>query len=133
FPLHLLSQSPHLLVVSRLTMVPVTPRRRPRLSRHLPDLCLVALFKQISPNDQLTASGMSTRAAILVRAANRRVKMLVITSSDDFEITRAEISRFTIASNPSVQLLPAVGGGEPFSDYPVAVASRFSKWNHLVV
>ncbi|KAH9394772.1 hypothetical protein TYRP_004829 [Tyrophagus putrescentiae] len=46
--------------------------------RPLPDLCLITLFKMMPPNEQMVGSKISPRA-VLVRAANRRVKSLVIT------------------------------------------------------
>ncbi len=103
------------------------PPRRP-----LPELCLIAVLKMLTPNDQLTASKMSPRCAVLVRAANRRVKMLVITSTQSFdgEWTKTRISEFSLTSVPSMRLLPA--GGEPFPDYPNAT-TRLSKWNCLLV
>ena len=99
------------------------PPRRP-----LPDLCLIAVMKMLTPNDQLKAAQMSPRSAVLVRAANRRVKMLVITRSKDFGWIENRINRHSLASIPSMQLLPA--GGEPFPDYPMTT-TRISKWNCL--
>ncbi len=101
------------------------PPRRP-----LPDLCLIAVMKMLTPNDQLKTAQMSPRCAILVRAANRRVKMLVIARSDDLERIQSEINAFSLASKPSMRLLPA--GGEPFPDYPMTT-TRISKWNCLLV
>ena len=101
------------------------PPRRP-----LPDLCLIAVMKMLTPNDQLKTAQMSPRCAVLVRAANRRVKMLVITRSKDFGWIENRINRHSLASIPSMQLLPA--GGEPFPDYPMTT-SRISKWNCLLV
>lgn len=103
------------------------PPRRP-----LPDLCLIAVLKMLTPNDQLKANKMSPRCAVLVRVANRRVKMLVITSAQSFdgEWTKSRISEFSLSSEPIMQLLPA--GGEPFPDYP-NTTTRLSKWNCLLV
>ncbi len=73
---------------------------------------------------------MSPRCAVLVRAANRRVKMLVITRSKDFRYIERCINHLSLASKLSMQLLPA--GGEPFPDYPMTT-TRISKWNCLLV
>ena len=103
------------------------PPRRP-----LTDLCLIAVMKMLTPNDQLKAGKMSPRCAFLVRAANRRVKMLVISHSDYFDGKgiKYNINSFSLASKPSMRLLPA--DGEPFPDYPMTT-SRISKWNCLLV
>ncbi|KAH9399898.1 hypothetical protein TYRP_017466 [Tyrophagus putrescentiae] len=74
------------------------PPRRP-----LTDLCLIAVMKMLTPNDQLKTAQMSPRCAILVRAANRRVKMLVIARSDDLERIQSEINAFSLASKPKRQ------------------------------
>ncbi len=86
----------------------------------------------LTPNDQLKAAKMSPRTAILVRAANRRMKTLVIARSDDFdgEVTKKRINFFSLASKPSMRVLPT--SDEPFPDYPMTTA-RLSKWNCLLV
>ncbi len=96
------------------------PPRRP-----LPDLCLIAVFQMQTANDQLMASKMSPRGAMLVRAANRHVKSLVITSAD-MKQTHDRIKPFLLASVPSMKLLK--DAGETFLDYPVTT-SHLSKWN----
>ncbi|KAH9401498.1 hypothetical protein TYRP_016890 [Tyrophagus putrescentiae] len=103
------------------------PPRRPR-----PYLCddLISVMKMLTLNDQLKAAQMSPRSAVLVRAANRRVKKLVITSTNRFEWIKDSINSQSLASYPSMQLLPA--GGEPFPDYPMTT-TRISKWNCLLV
>ncbi|KAH9399926.1 hypothetical protein TYRP_017495 [Tyrophagus putrescentiae] len=107
------------------TLKQAMPPRRP-----LTDLCVIAVMKMLTPNDQLKTAQMSPRCAILVRAANRRVKMLVIARSNDLEWIQSEINAFSLASKPSMRLLPA--GGEPFPDYP-RTTTRISKWNCLLV
>ena len=86
----------------------------------------------LTPNDQLKAAKMSPRTAILVRAANRRMKTLVIARSDDFdgEVTKKRINFFSLASKPSMRVLPT--SDEPFPDYPMTT-TRLSKWNCLLV
>lgn len=99
------------------------PPRRP-----LPELCLIAVMKMLTPNDQLKASQMSPRCSVLVRAANRRVKSLVI-SSLDIETTEKKIDSFFLASKPSMKQLK--DDGVPFCDYPMTNANDLSKWNCL--
>ena len=98
----------------------IMPPRRP-----IPDLDLISVFKQLTPNSQLNASKMSPRCLGLVRAANRKVKILAFNSDD-----QDDFASFSLASKYfSVQLL-AENPGEPaaFPDYPV---TRLSKWNSL--
>ncbi|KAH9400785.1 hypothetical protein TYRP_002360 [Tyrophagus putrescentiae] len=94
--------------------------------RPLPDLCLIAVFKQLTPTDQLKASLMSFRCEVLVRAANRRVKTLSITYWDEVEVIKNEINKLSLSCKPSMQLT----SGEPFPDYP-AMTDRLSQWNCL--
>lgn len=44
----------------------MSPRRPRQSRRRLPDLCLMAFFKQLKPKDQVKASRVNTRWAILV-------------------------------------------------------------------
>ena len=103
------------------------PPRRP-----LPDLCLISVFKMLTPNEQLVANKMSPRCAVLVRAANRKVKTLVITIRDvtgvDPSKLKNKINSFSLASKPSMQQLIDIPG-ETFPDYPVT--TRLSEWNVL--
>ncbi|KAH9402724.1 hypothetical protein TYRP_015475 [Tyrophagus putrescentiae] len=101
------------------------PPRRP-----LPDLDLISVFKMLTPNEQLVASEMSPRCAVLVRAANRRVKTLIITTwnYDELHDLKYRINSFSLASNPSMQLLKDIPG-ETFPDYPMT--TRLSEWNIL--
>ena len=103
------------------------PPRRP-----VTNLCLIAVFKQLTPSSQLKASNISPRCALLVRAANRRVKTLVLTSWGNLKMVRDNINSFSLAMTPSMQLLPVAGTGtaKPFPDYPV---SQISKWNCLLL
>ncbi|KAH9402720.1 hypothetical protein TYRP_015471 [Tyrophagus putrescentiae] len=75
---------------------------------------------------------MSPRCAVLVRAANRRVKTLVITSRnvDAVNLSRLKnrINSFSLASAPSMLQLMDIPG-ETFPDYPMT--TRLSKWNVL--
>ncbi len=103
------------------------PPRRP-----LPDLCLISVFKMLTPKEQLVASKMSPRCAVLVRAANRTVKTLVVTSQNFYEANLSlltyKINYFSFASKPSMKLLKDIPG-ETFPDYPMT--TRLSKWNIL--
>ncbi len=103
------------------------PPRRP-----LPDLDLISVFKMLTPNEQLVASKMSPRCAVLVRAANRKVKTLVITSRDvrgvDPSRLKNKINSFSLASNPSMQQLMDIPG-ETFPDYPMT--TNLSEYNVL--
>ena len=99
--------------------------------RPLPDLCLISVFKMLTPNEQLVASEMSPRCAVLVRAANRTVKMLVISEDygEEYRFSpKNRISSFSLASEPSMQQLLDITG-ETFPDYPMTTC--LSKWNIL--
>ncbi|KAH9402788.1 hypothetical protein TYRP_015545 [Tyrophagus putrescentiae] len=100
------------------------PRRPPT------DLDLISVFKMLTPNEQLVASEMSPRCAVLVRAANRRVKTLVITALNNGKShnLKYNINSFSIASKPIMQLLKAIPG-ETFPDYPMT--THLSEWNIL--
>ncbi|KAH9402787.1 hypothetical protein TYRP_015544, partial [Tyrophagus putrescentiae] len=101
------------------------PPRRP-----LTDLDLISVFKMLTPNEQLMASKMSPRCAVLVRAANRRVKTLVITTwnTDELLTLKNIINSFSLAFEPSMQQLMDIPG-ETFPDYPMT--TRLSEWNIL--
>ena len=99
------------------------PPRRP-----LPEVCLITVLKFLEPLDQLKASKMSPRLRMLVRAANRRVKTLVITNKD-LTGTQKIINSFFISSRPNLQKLKDDCGGA-IDIQPKAV--RVSKWNSLV-
>ena len=74
--------------------------------RPLVDLSLIAVFKQLTPNDQLKAAAMSPRCKALVRAANRRVKTLIITKLyRDGKKTKASINYFSVNTKPSMILV----------------------------
>ncbi len=101
------------------------------LRRPLPDLCLISVFKMLTPNEQLVASEMSLRCAVLVRAANRTVKMLVISEDygEEYRFSpKNRIDSFSFASKPSMQQLLDIPG-ETFPDYPMTTC--LSKWNIL--
>ena len=98
------------------------PPRRP-----LPDLCVITALKFLEPMDQLTASKMSPRFGPLVRAANRTVKTLVITSEDLIE-TQKIINSFFISSRPNLQQLTD-NRGKAIDLQPKAV--RVNRWNSL--
>ncbi|KAH9391210.1 hypothetical protein TYRP_006808 [Tyrophagus putrescentiae] len=104
------------------------PPRRP-----VTNLCLIAVFKQLTPSSQLKASNISPRCALLVRAANRRVKTLVLTSWGNLKMVRDNINSFSLAMTPSMQLLPVAGTGtaKPFPDYPVSLVDK-AYWESLI-
>ncbi len=93
------------------------PPRRP-----LPDLVLIGVFKQLTPNSQLTASRMSNRCYLLVRAANRRVKLLNI--SDYHHEFAISPFNFSYKFNDSHSNQFGVFSGPP-------VNPLISKWNRL--
>ncbi len=101
------------------------PPRRP-----LPDLCLIVILKQLTPNDQLKAAQMSFRCTVLARAANRQVKSLVITGLKDYDEIKFAINSILFAFKPSMQQLKSAG--VPFPDYPMTT-SRVNKWNCLLL
>ncbi len=96
--------------------------------RPLPDLCLIAIFQLQTPNDQLKASKMSPRCAVLMRAANRQVKALVISGEFYIALNNRLINSLLFASQPSMKQLK--NAGESFPDYPMAI-THLSKWNCL--
>ncbi len=103
--------------------------------RPLPNLCFITLFKMMPPNDQMVASQMSPRCAVLVRAANRTVKSLVITGRNveypcNLKDLKNEINRFSLASSPAMQPLMDISGEPSFPDYPMTT-THLSKWNCL--
>ncbi len=98
----------------------------------LPDLCLIAIFKQLPPNDQLTAAEINARCAALVRAANRHQAMLVITDWSDLERTRDKVNVFSLGTKPSMRLIESAEVYSSSSDYPQS-ATPISKWNCLLL
>ena len=100
------------------------PPRRP-----LPDLCLISVFKMLTLNEQLVASKMSPRCAILVRAANRTVKTLTLTTWNYGELRtlKDSINYYSFASKLMQQLMDIPE--ETFPDYPMT--TRLNKWNIL--
>ena len=106
--------------------------------RPLPDLCIIQVVKMLLPNDQLTAARMSPRSAGLVRAANRRVKTLVMTrrlnDSDTINWTSG-LPGYSFASSPSVQLLPPATTAKRPDHFPDQLlnTTRLSRWNYLLV
>ncbi|KAH9392617.1 hypothetical protein TYRP_005699, partial [Tyrophagus putrescentiae] len=95
-------------------------------SRPIPDLCLIAVFKQLTPRTQLNAGQMSNRCYLLVRAANRRVKALVITDSNQ----KFDFFNYFSLSSHHRSIYELKAAGESFPDYP---STRLSKWNGLRV
>ncbi len=96
------------------------------------DLSLIAVFKQLTPNDQLKAAAMSPRCTALVRAANRQVKTLIIAELyEDVEKSRKMINHFSLKTKPSMQLAKVRHRGHQGTspDYPMG--DRLSKWSCL--
>ena len=101
------------------------PPRRP-----LTDLDLITVIKQLTPKSQLNVARMSPRCRTLVRATNRRVKLLAITDNDNYNKTQIYFECSSIASRPSMRKLRKVD--QFFSDFPM-ISTPLSKWNCLVV
>ena len=105
-------------------------------SRPLTDLCLIAVFKQLTPNDQLKAAQMSPRSVILVRSANRRnrhLKSLAIMFGSSLEVVKGEIDFLSLeaAKYPAMQLITTEEQSLP--DNSPINTSGFSKWNCLLL
>ncbi len=105
------------------------PPRRP-----LPDLVLITTFKMLTANDQMVASLTSPRCAVLVRAANRTVKRLAIIKlhlSYNPKYIKEDINSMSLASEPAMQQLMDICGGEPsFPHYPL-ITTPLNPWNVL--
>ncbi len=102
------------------------------------DLSWIAIFQEFTPNEQMVASKMSPRCAGLVRAANLKVKSLIITDKDDenpidFGKIKQRIHCFSLASKPAMQSLMDIPGEPSFPDYPLTVSTSLNKWDCLVV
>ncbi len=100
--------------------------------RPLVDLSLIAVFKQLTPDNQLKAAAMSPRCTALVRAANRRVKTLIIAELyENVEKSRRLINHFSLKTKPSMQLAKVRHRGHQGTspDYPMG--GRLSKWSCL--
>ena len=110
------------------TMPPLLP---------ISDLSWIAIFQEFTPNDQMKASKISLRCAGLVRAANLKMKSLVITDRNvkdpcDLKILKDRINSFSLASKPVMQPLMGIPGESSFPDYPLTT-TRLSKWNCLQI
>ncbi|KAH9394882.1 hypothetical protein TYRP_004944 [Tyrophagus putrescentiae] len=104
------------------------PPRRP-----IPDLCIIAVLKQLTPIDQMKASRMSPRCSRLVRAANRLIRSLVLTDYDyGLDCTQHNLNRNFFPSSLSMQLWAedAERNGGNKVDYQPR-AAPVSKWNSL--
>ncbi len=104
--------------------------------RSLPDLVLITVFKMLKPNEQMVAIEMSLRCAVLVRAANRTVKTLVITNRNvenpsDLENIKDQINIYSLASKPAMQLLMDSPSEPSFPTYPMT--THLSKWDCLKI
>lgn len=100
--------------------------------RPLTDLDLIAVFKQLTPNSQLVAGAMSPRSALLVRDANRRLKMLVITDCADLRQTRRKVDAFSLGAKPCMRLIEASDSSSSSSDFPLSTRN-ITKWNCLLM
>ncbi len=101
------------------------PPRRP-----LPDLCLIAIFKQMPLGDQMKASRISPQCWNLVRYANLNVKSLAITPEYGFDNTTSmrymedNINLFPVHNwAPSMRLKSKEQTGDR--------RYRLTKWNSL--
>ncbi|KAH9392791.1 hypothetical protein TYRP_005879, partial [Tyrophagus putrescentiae] len=113
------------------------PKTMPPLLQ-ISDLSWITIFQEFTPNEQMVASKMSPRYAVLVRAANLKVKSLVITDRNDedpcdLKFLKNQINRFCLASTPAIQQLMNIPGEPSFPDYPLTVSAHLSKWHCLVV
>ncbi|KAH9392992.1 hypothetical protein TYRP_006091, partial [Tyrophagus putrescentiae] len=100
------------------------------------DLSWIAIFQEFTPNEQMVASKMSLRCAGLVRAANLKVKSLVITDRNvedpsKLALIKDQINCFSLASKPAMQPLMDIPGEPSFPDYPMI--TRLSKWHCLMI
>ncbi len=100
------------------------------------DLSWIAIFQEFTPNEQMVASKMSLRCAGLVRAANLKVKSLVITDQNvedpsDLALIKDQINCYSLASKPAMQPLMDIPGEPSFPDYPMI--TRLSKWHCLMI
>ncbi|KAH9407340.1 hypothetical protein TYRP_012892 [Tyrophagus putrescentiae] len=107
------------------------PPRRP-----LPDLVLITVFKMLTPNEQMVAREMSLRCAVLVRAANRTVKTLVITDRNIENPgvlggIKVNINYYSLASKPAMRPLMDIPGEPSFPHYPMT--THLSKWHCLKI
>ncbi len=107
------------------------PPRRP-----LPDLVLIMVFKMLTPNEQMVASKMSLRCAGLVRAANLKVKSLVITdlnieNPSDLDNIINQINFYSLASKPAMRPLMDIPGEPSFPHYPMT--THLCKWHILKI
>ncbi len=73
---------------------------------------------------------MSPRCKVLVRAANRRMTSLVISSEYGLENIKSSLDFAYLSSSPSMQALK--DSGESFPDYPMT-STPLSKWNCLML
>ncbi len=110
------------------TMPPLLP---------ISDLSWIAIFQEFTPNEQMVASKMSPRCAGLVRAANLKVKSLIITDRNDenpsdLKDLKDRINSYSLASKPVMQQLMDIPGEPSFPDYPMTT-TRLSKWHCLVI
>ncbi len=102
--------------------------------RPLPDLVLITVFKMMTPNEQMVAIEMSPRCAVLVRAANRTLKTLVITdrNADNpnvLNFIETQINHYSLVSNPAMQPLMDAPDEPSFPHYPMT--TPLSKWHCL--
>ncbi len=115
------------ILILKLDFFSIDHRPTMQPKRPLPDLCLISVFKMLTPNDQLQVAKMSHRCARLVRAANRIAKSMTFakktTLNDDSFIKN--INKFSIYSMPVMEL--AQKFTEPFPAYPLTLVNK--KWN----
>ena len=100
------------------------------------DLSWIAIFQEFTPNEQMVASKMSLRCAGLVRAANLKVKSLVITDRNvedpsNLALIKNRMNYFSLASKPAMLPLMDIPGEPSFPDYPMV--TRLSKWHCLMI
>lgn len=97
--------------------------------KRLPDLCIIALFQQMTLNDQMNACEVNSRWYNLVRVSNLRRRFLFINclGSTFNEYLEGYTEHLSIECKPSMQILTSEDGES--SLYPKNI--HLNKWNCL--
>ncbi len=101
--------------------------------RPLDDLSLIAVFKQLTPDNQLKAAAMSPRCTALVRAANRRVRTLIIAKLYEDVERRPGImlNHFSLKTKHSLQMVKDSRRGDQGTSPNYPINDCLSKWRCL--
>ena len=96
------------------------------------DLSLIAVFKQLTPDNQLKAAAMSPRCTALVRAANRRVRTLIIAKLyEDVERFGIFSRHFSLKTKHSLQMVKDSRQGDQSISPNYPINDCLSKWRCL--